>query len=192
ARPIPASPQKSSSLNTGIIRPVGSEKALAMKSKEYRPILAASSMIGHGVSSRSSHSSAAGRMTSSAKSWTHFWIWSWSSLRARENSAMRHLCKLPTGNYETLEGRKLSFNSLPRRTGHKQEGADDEHRTDEVRRRHGPTEQEAAQRGADRAGEAAGRLLHAERAASPFVTDAARDERRQRGRDEPLPDDEQQ
>jgi hypothetical protein len=27
-------------------------------------------------------------MTSSAKSWTHFWIWSWSSLRSREKSAM--------------------------------------------------------------------------------------------------------
>ena len=59
-----------------------------MKSNEYRPILAASSMIGHGVSSRSSHSWAAGRMTSSAKSWTHFWIWSWSSLRAREKSGI--------------------------------------------------------------------------------------------------------
>ena len=33
-RPMPASPQNSSSLNSGIIRPVGSEKALAMKSKE--------------------------------------------------------------------------------------------------------------------------------------------------------------
>ena len=31
-------------------------------------------MIGHGVSSRSSHSWAAGRMTCSAKSCTHFWI----------------------------------------------------------------------------------------------------------------------
>ena len=31
-----------------------------MKSKEYRPIRAASSMIGHGVSSRSSHSCPAG------------------------------------------------------------------------------------------------------------------------------------
>ena len=35
---------------------------------------AASSMIGHGVSSRSSHSWPAGRMTFSAKSCTHFWI----------------------------------------------------------------------------------------------------------------------
>ena len=42
--------------------PVGSPNALAMKSIEYRPILAASWMIGHGVSSRSSHSGAAGRI----------------------------------------------------------------------------------------------------------------------------------
>ena len=39
-------------------------------------MFAASWMIGQGVSSRSSHSWAAGRTTSSAKSWTHFWIWS--------------------------------------------------------------------------------------------------------------------
>ena len=29
-----------------------------------------------------------GRMTSSAKSWTHFWIWSWSSLSSSEKSDM--------------------------------------------------------------------------------------------------------
>ncbi len=67
---------------------------------------AASWMIGHGVSSRSSHSWAAGRTTFSAKSWTHFWIWIWSSLRSNENSAMvsaprvRRSCPsmLPAGN----------------------------------------------------------------------------------------------
>ena len=84
ASAMPASPHAISSMTTGIRRPVGSPKALATKSSEYRPILAASSMIGHGVSSRSSHSWAAGRITSSAKSWTHFWIWSWSSLRSSE------------------------------------------------------------------------------------------------------------
>ena len=88
ASPMPASPHASSSLAIGIMSPPGSKKHWVMKSKEYRPIRAASSMIGHGVSSRSSHSWAAGRMTSSAKSWTHFWIWSWSSLRSSENSDM--------------------------------------------------------------------------------------------------------
>ena len=88
ASPMPASPHASSSLAIGSINPPGSKKHCVMKSKEYRPILAASSMIGHGVSSRSSHSWAAGRITSSAKSWTHFWIWSWSSLRSSENSGM--------------------------------------------------------------------------------------------------------
>src|SRR5919199_230154 len=45
-------------------------------------------MIGHGVSSFSSHSAAAGRITFSAKSWTHFWIWSWSSFSSSEKSVM--------------------------------------------------------------------------------------------------------
>ena len=56
--------------------PVGSPNALAMKSIEYNPMFAASWMIGHGVSSRSSHSAAAGRTTSDAKSCTHFCSWS--------------------------------------------------------------------------------------------------------------------
>ena len=72
ASAMPASPQHISSLTRHISRPVGSEKHLAMKSNEYRPILAASSMIGHGVSSRSSHSGPAGRTTFSANSCTHF------------------------------------------------------------------------------------------------------------------------
>ena len=55
-------------------------------------MLAASSMMGQGVSSRSSHSWAAGRTTFSAKSWTHFWIWSWSSSRSRENVAIGCSC----------------------------------------------------------------------------------------------------
>src|SRR4051794_20558565 len=41
-------------------------------------------MIGQGVSSRSSHSAAAGRTTFSAKPWTHSRMSSWSWLRARE------------------------------------------------------------------------------------------------------------
>ena len=72
ARAIPASPQLISSLTRHIISPVGSLKAWATKSKEYSPFLAASSMMGHGVSSRSSHSRPAGRTTFSANSWTHF------------------------------------------------------------------------------------------------------------------------
>ena len=88
ASPMPASPQAISSLAMGSSSPAGSKKHWVMKSNEYSPIRAASSMIGHGVSSRSSHSWAAGRMTSSAKSWTHFWIWSWSSLSSSENSDM--------------------------------------------------------------------------------------------------------
>jgi hypothetical protein len=67
-RPMPASPQNSSSSAIGIVSPEGSPIiAWAMKSKEYSPIWAASSTIGHGNSSRSSHSSAAGRTTSLAK-----------------------------------------------------------------------------------------------------------------------------
>ena len=65
---------------TGRVSPVGSPiSAWAMKSIEYRPTLAASSMIGQGVSSRSSHSSPLGRSTVAANSWTHSWICFWSS-----------------------------------------------------------------------------------------------------------------
>ena len=49
-------------------------------------MLAASWMTGHGVSSFSSYSAATGRITFSAKSWTHFCICSWSSLRSSEKS----------------------------------------------------------------------------------------------------------
>ena len=58
--------------------------------------MAASWTTGHGNSSRSSHSWATGRMTFSAKSWTHFWICCWSSLSSSEKSVMA--AKLPTGN----------------------------------------------------------------------------------------------
>ena len=74
AMPMPASPQNTSSTATGNVRPVASPIALSMKSNPYSPIWAASSTIGYGNSSRSSHSWAAGRITFSAKSWTHFWI----------------------------------------------------------------------------------------------------------------------
>ncbi len=65
--PMPASPQNSSSLTIGSVRPVGSAKNCASPSNPYRPIFAASWMIGQGVFSFSSHSCAAGRITSAAK-----------------------------------------------------------------------------------------------------------------------------
>ena len=43
-------------------------------------------MIGQGVSSRSSHSWAAGRMTPSAKPWTHSRMSFWSCVRVREKA----------------------------------------------------------------------------------------------------------
>src|SRR3954467_9296308 len=45
-------------------------------------------MIGHGVSSRSSHSDAAGRTTPSAKPWTHSRMSFWSWLSSSENSGV--------------------------------------------------------------------------------------------------------
>ena len=67
---IPASPQNISSNTVSIPMPVGSAAICANSSGVYNPTLAASAMIGHGVSSRSSHSAAAGRITSSANSCT--------------------------------------------------------------------------------------------------------------------------
>src|SRR6266516_5139098 len=65
---IPASPQNSSSNVTGMPSPDGSSDCWAKKSSEYSPILAASARMGHGVSSHSSHSAAAGLMTLAANS----------------------------------------------------------------------------------------------------------------------------
>jgi hypothetical protein len=81
---MPASPQKSSSWTSGISRPDGSMKRLTLASRPYRPILAASWITGQGVSSRSSHSAAAGRMTSAAKVWAQFRISCCSVFRASE------------------------------------------------------------------------------------------------------------
>ena len=64
---MPASPQNSSSNAIGMPRPVGPSHCSPKNSSEYRPILAASSRIGHGVCSRSSHSAAAGLITFAAK-----------------------------------------------------------------------------------------------------------------------------
>ena len=88
-RPMPASPQKTSSMAIGIVRPVGSPSmALVTKSTEYNPILAASCTTGQGNSSFSSHSSAAGRMTSLANWCSQSLSCSWSSLSASEKSPM--------------------------------------------------------------------------------------------------------
>ena len=87
ASPMPASPQNSSSKTTGRPRPEGSKLCSATKSSEYRPILAASSMTGHGVSSRSSHSAAAGLITCPAKVCTQSRTSVSSGLRSRLNGA---------------------------------------------------------------------------------------------------------
>ena len=67
-------------------------------------MLAASWMTSQGVSSFSSYSAATGRMTFSAKSWTHFCICSWSSLRSRLKSLIGvapsvHPCQRATGSF---------------------------------------------------------------------------------------------
>ena len=60
-------------IDIGIDNPVGSFIiASAMNSQPYRPISLACSTMGYGNSSFSSHSSPAGRITSSANPWTHF------------------------------------------------------------------------------------------------------------------------
>jgi hypothetical protein len=81
---MPASPQNSSSNATTIPSPLGSNACWAKKSSEYRPILAASSSMGHGVSSRSSHSEPAGRITLAAKSCTQPRVSRRSALSSRE------------------------------------------------------------------------------------------------------------
>ena len=83
---IPASPQNSSSLTIGIRIPLASNQNDARPSRLYRPILAASWMIGHGVSSRSSHSAAAGRTVCAANPWTQSRMSRWSSLSSSENT----------------------------------------------------------------------------------------------------------
>ena len=87
ASPMPASPQKSSSIAIGMPRPDSSKLCVAKKSSEYSPILAASSTTGQGNSSRSSHSAAAGRITSAAKSCTHERSSRWSGPRSKEGPA---------------------------------------------------------------------------------------------------------
>src|SRR3954469_17935793 len=128
-------------------------------------MVAASWTMGSGNSSRSSHSWAAGRTTFSAKSWIHFWIWSWSSLRAREKSAMgaplrrRGTGKLPGGNPFTHTGP----DSCRDRHGDDGEGG-----TGDVRRPEGDVpEEERPEDRADHPGQRRGRLLEPEHRASP-------------------------
>src|ERR1039458_6190673 len=104
ASAIPASPQQSSSDARAKSSPDLSANALTMKSRLYRPTLDASSMIGQGVSSRSSHSRAAGRITRSAKSWTQRTTSSWSSLNWSEN-AVDAATELPSRAHATPRAR---------------------------------------------------------------------------------------
>ena len=83
--PMPASPQNISSNTASMPRPLGSACWVTINSIEYTPTFAASWMIGHGVSSRSSHSAAAGRMTFAAKSCTQSRTWMTSSESSSEN-----------------------------------------------------------------------------------------------------------
>jgi hypothetical protein len=112
AMPMPASPQKSSSLTIGSVRPVGSAQNWASDSKPYRPIFAASWMIGQGVSSRSSHSAAAGRTTPSAKPWTQsrmsFWSWESSSENDGASSGAPAI-SLATDSVVLMIGLPLTF-----------------------------------------------------------------------------------
>src|SRR5579875_989303 len=178
ASPIPASPHAISSITIGVEMPVGSANMLATKSSEYRPILAASWMIGQGVSSRSSHSWAAGRTTFSAKSWTHFWSWIWSSLRAMEKSGIGGTLLvspkgrgwLPDGNIPDfrLELSRDLIGPVPERPEKGEQGHGGQRRPRHVRRtrRGGPQEGSPYRRAGD-AGERGDRLLRPEGPAPP-------------------------
>ncbi len=87
---IPASPQNISSNAVSMPSPVSSAACWAKKSGEYSPTLAASWMTGHGVSSRSSHSAAAGRMTSAANLCTQ----SRTSITSSESCIENVICYL--------------------------------------------------------------------------------------------------
>lgn len=63
------------------------------------PTLAASWMTGQGVSSRSSHSDAAYRITSAANPWSQSRTCFWSSLSSSVNSAMFPSMYSPTLRY---------------------------------------------------------------------------------------------
>ena len=144
ASAMPAQPQVSSSLTIGKVSPVGSAKKLDIASLEYRPMLAASWMTGQGVSSFSSYSAATGRITFSAKSWTHFCICSWSSLRSSEKSAIAGslLASVPSASRAIGTRRKLPVSNpmIPARGPHKP-------RATECSRRRKPVRAFAAPRG---------------------------------------------
>src|SRR5687767_1275463 len=59
-------------------------------------------MIGQGVSSRSSHSAAAGRMTPSAKPWTHSRMSFWSWLSSREKGVSSSCVDRSTSSTELI------------------------------------------------------------------------------------------
>ena len=85
AMPIPASPQNSSSLTIGSSQAALVGVELRQRLEAVEADLRRLRMIGHGVSSRSSHSAAAGRTTSSAKPWTQSRTSRWSWLSSSEN-----------------------------------------------------------------------------------------------------------
>src|SRR4029453_12556065 len=151
------------------MRPVGSPITdWAKKSNEYSPILAASSMIGQGVSSRSSHSWAAGRTTVSAKSWTHFCIWSWSSWRGSENSDIAAASGRRQVSYRSVTrlrgGRRRDKHRAGKFPGgHQRQRQRQQHRAGHVGGGDaGVLEQGAREQGPGDAGEPAGGLLEAE------------------------------
>src|SRR5215213_8927217 len=201
ARPMPASPQNSSSEATGSMSPLGSAKAWATKSNPYRPISAASLTTGQGNSSRSSHSWATGRMASSAKSCTHFWTCCTSSGSVSENSVMATSYQAvtpstmgrPAGSHVAggrppwRDGRPGGGGGGCHQAGHQEQSEPDQRRAHHVRR--GDThvlEQDAAECRPHDAGQGAGRLLETESPAATGVVGAVGHERRQRGRGQPL------
>ena len=89
AMPMPASPQKISSTATGSVSPVWSLIAFMQEVDAVQPVLRRLLDDRPRELLTLVPLVCAGRMTSTANSWTHFWICCWSSLRESENSAMR-------------------------------------------------------------------------------------------------------
>src|SRR5262249_34476437 len=146
---------------------------------------------------RSSHSWAAGRTTVSAKSWTHFWIWSWSSLRVSENSDIAAASGRRQTSYRSVTRLRAGCRRDKRRLGKfpyrqqckrqgQQHGARDVRRGDAHVLEQGPGGQRS-----DHPGEAAGRLLEAEHRAAPFLASVAGNRGGERRRQHALPEHEQ-
>src|SRR5207248_1853661 len=142
-------------------------------------------MTGHGVSSRSSHSWATGRTTFSAKSWTHFWICSWSSFSSSEKSLI--FSPLPGVVTSKLLNSNISRagsseTSRGNRAEHHDHGASRVGRPDAD-----ALEDDSAGEGTDDPGEPTGRLLRAKGAPAPAAGPPSH-RRRQRRHGEALAD----